>query len=147
MVVEGLKAKKKVRILWISRHKPLPAQLDYLKKKLDDFEIVIHDKPLATAQDAIKLAEKHGADFIVPVLPLSFIMHLVAEAKKKGFVVLRADMENLHNCESQPCPDYNEYTDSILLSRDINTGDIICRHYRFVGFKVLRDIKLIEDPF
>ena len=134
-------------VLWISRHKPLKSQINYLKSKLGNFELIIHDKPLSTAQDAINLAKQHKADYIIPVLPLSFITHLVTEAKRHGFTVLRAEMENIHNCKVQPCPEFNEYTDTIMESRDLNTGQIIYRHFRFKEFVVLKDIKIITEPF
>jgi len=134
-------------LLWISRHKPLPAQILFLKEKLgEDCQIVVYDKSLSTAQDAVNLAKEINADYIVPVLPLSFIMHLVAEAKKYGFTVLRAEMENIHNCDSDNCPEYNPDTDTIMQSRDLNTGQTIYRHFRFREFVVLRDIQIITEP-
>ena len=134
-------------VLWISRHRPLKSQLFYLKQKLGDFKLVIHDKPLSTAENAIELAKKYNADYIIPVLPLSFITHLVTEAKRHGFTVLRAEMDNIHNCKVQPCPEYNPYTDTIMESKDFNTGQKIYRHFRFREFVVLKDIKIITEPF
>jgi len=136
-----------VKVLWISRHKPLPAQLKYLKQKLGDFELIIHDKPLSTAQDAVNLVKQHGAKYIIPVLPLSFIAHLVQEAKKHDFIVLRAEMENIHNCTQHPCPEFNPNTDTIMESRDFNTGQKIYRHFRFKCFVILKDIQIITEPF
>jgi len=136
-----------VKVLWVSRHKPLPTQLQFLKNKLGDFELIIHDKPLSTAQDAVNLVKQHNADFVVPVLPLSFIAHLVTEAKKHGFTVLRAEMDNLHNCNSDDCPEFNPDTDTIMVSRDLNDpSKIIRRHFRFKEFVVLKDIQIITKP-
>ncbi len=136
-------------VLWISRHKPLPVQIQFLKNKLgDDFKLVIHDKPLSTAQDAVNLVKQHNADFVVPVLPLSFIAHLVAEAKKHGFTVLRAEMENIHNCDSDDCPEFNPETDTIMVSRDLNDpSKIIRRHFRFKEFVILKDIQIVTEPW
>jgi len=136
-----------LRVLWISRHEPLRAQLRALEEKLGEYELVQHSEPLGTAEDAIKLAREHRADFIVPVLPMTFIMHLVSEAKKYGFTVLRAEMQNLHNCSQQPCPEYNDETDTIMVSRDLNTGETIYRHFRFEKFVVLKEIKLVTEPW
>ena len=134
-------------VLWISRHKPLPSQIQFLKNKLGDFELVIHDKPLSTASDAVELVKKHNADFVVPVLPLSFIAHLVQEAKKHNFTVLRAEMENIHNCDSDNCPDFNPETDTIMISKDFNDpSKIIRRHFRFKEFVKLKDIQIITEP-
>ena len=136
-----------VKVLWISRHKPLPAQLKYLKQKLGDFELIIHDKPLSTAQDAVNLVKQHGTKYVIPVLPLSFIAHLVQEAKKHDFIILRAEMENIHNCRSENCPEYNPDTDTIMESKDFNTGQKIYRHFRFKEFVILKDIQIITEPF
>jgi len=143
---EDIERRKKV-VLWISRHRPLPAQIDYLRDRIGDFELIQHDKPLSTADDAIKLIKQHNADYVVPVLPLSFIAHLVSEAKKHGFTILRAEMEHIHNCDEQPCPQYNPDTDTVLVSKDYDTGEIFHRHYRFIRFVVLKDIKIITEPF
>lgn len=137
----------KKRVLWISRHKPLPAQIRYLKERIGEFDLIIHSKPLSTARDAVHLAEVHKADYVVPVLPLSFIMHLVEEAKNRDFVVLRADMENLHNCSVVPCPMFDAGRDTIVETRDVSTGKTFYRHFRFRGFKVLKDVVLVEEDF
>jgi hypothetical protein len=143
---------KKVKILWISRHEPLPAQLDFLKLKLGDFELIQHSKPLSTANDATKLIQQFQADYVVPVLPLSFIAHLVQESKKHDFVILRAEMELLHHCSTETpfygysCPDYIKDTDVIMQSKDIQTREIIHRHFRFREFVKLIDIQIITQP-
>jgi len=133
------------KILWISRHKPLPAQIEYLKKKLGDFELIQYPSPLATAQHAVDLVKKVKADYVIPVLPMTFIIHLVQEAKKHKFTVLRAEMETLHNCREYPCPEYNPDTDTIMQSKDLTTGEVIYRHFRFKCFKILKDIVFVEE--
>ncbi len=137
--------KRKKVVLWISRHEPLSAQLAEFKQKLGDFELVQHSKPISTANDAIQLAQQHKADYIVPVLPLSFIAHLVTEAKKHSFTILRAEMD-IHNCSEYPCPDYIKETDTIMQSRDYNTGQTIYRHFRFREFVKLKEIKIVTEP-
>ena len=74
-------------------------------------------------------------------------MHLVHEAKKRNFTVLRANMENIHNCKVYPCPEYNNYTDTIMQSKDFNTGQVIYRHFRFKNFKILKDIVVVEEDW
>jgi len=134
-------------VLWISRHKPLEKQLEMLKEKLGDFELVQHTQPISTAQKAIELAESVKADYIVPVLPMSFVIHLVNEAKKHDYTVLRAEMEMMHNCSEEQCPEFIEETDTIMISKDLTTLDMIRRHFRFREFVILRDIKIITEPF
>lgn len=135
-------------VLWISRHKPLPAQLQYLKQKLGDFKLIMHEKPLNTAKDAVELIKRHNADYVVPVLPLSFIAHLVNESKNEKFTILRAEMENVHNCETDDCPEFDPETDTIMVSRDLNDpSKIIRRHFRFREFRILKDVLIVTEPF
>jgi len=135
------------KVLWISRHRPLPAQLSALSDKLGPFELIRHSEPLSTANDAVKIIKEHNANYVVPVLPLSFITLLVQATKRENFVVLRAEMENLHNCVEHPCPDYNPETDTIMQSKDFTSGETIHRHFRFREFVVLKDIQIITEPF
>jgi 5,10-methylenetetrahydrofolate reductase len=134
-------------VLWISRHKPLPSQVKYLEKKLEAFEIIQYTQPIATAQKAIELAEAVNADYIVPVLPMSFVVHLVNKAKEYNYTVLRSEMELIHNCELENCPEYDEETDVILISKDLSTLEVIKRHVRFKEFVVLKDIKIITEKW
>jgi len=138
---------KKKNVLWISRHKPLPAQLQHMQEKLGDFELIQHTQPISTAQKAIELAESVKADYIIPVLPMSFVIHLVNEAKKYGYVVLRSEMELIHNCELENCPEFIEETDVILTSKDLTTLEVIRRHFRFKEFVLLKDIKIITEKW
>ncbi len=133
-------------VLWLSRHEPLPAQKDYLKSKLGDYKLIVHKKPLNNAEEAVKLAKKYNADYIVPVLPLSFIAYLVDEARKHKMTVLRAEMNLIHNCETTPCPDFHPYTDVIMVSKDFD-GKVIHRHFRFEKFTILKGIKIETEDW
>jgi len=147
MVIECGTELKTKKVLWISRHEPLQAQKKELAEKLGDFELIIHKEPIATAEKAVELAKSVKADYIVPVLPMTFTMHLVTVAKRENFVVLRAEMETIHNCTQTPCPEYNKETDTIMISKDLTTLEVIRRHFRFREFVILRDIKIITEPF
>jgi len=139
-------------VLWLSRHEPLPAQIQFLQQKLGNYMLIQYPHPLSTAQAAIKLIQQFQADYVIPVLPLSFIVHLVQESKKHGFVILRAEMQNIHNCSTEPfygysCPEYNKHTDTIMQSKDFQSGQIIHRHFRFREFVKLVDIIIKTEPF
>lgn len=143
---------EKVTVLWLSRHKPLPSQIAYLKQKLGDFNLVQHSQPISTADQAVQLIKKHNAQYVVPVLPLSFIAHLVTASAREGFTVLRAEMENIHNCSPytgypNSCPDYNPDTDTIMQSKDFSTGETIYRHFRFREFRKLKAIEIVTEPW
>ncbi len=133
-------------VLWMSRHDPLPIQKDTLKKKLGDYKLFVHKQPLSTAEEAIKLAKKYNADYIIPVLPLSFIAYLIDEAKKHNITILRAEMKLIHNCTNIPCPDFDPYTDVIISSKDFN-HNLTHRHFRFEKFSILKAIKIETEDF
>ena len=136
------------KVLWISRHKPLVAQLRALREKLGESELVQHDKPLSTAEDAIKLARQYKADVVIAVLPLSFMAYLADAAAREGFTLLRADMENIHLCSQDPCPEFDPDTDVIMQSRDLNDPEkTIRRHFRFRGFQKLVKVELVTEPW
>jgi hypothetical protein len=90
---------------------------------------------------------KHRADIAIPVLPLSFIKYLINEARRRGFIVVKAEMLNLHNCETQPCVYMDPDRDTIAESKDKVTGKKFYRHFRFVGFEILDDIVIKSRPF
>ncbi|RLI84071.1 hypothetical protein DRP07_02195 [Archaeoglobales archaeon] len=131
-------------ILWLSRHEPLPAQVSALRRKFGEVKIVKYQRPLSTAADAIHLAKECGAEYIIPVLPLSFIAYLVDQASKEGIKIIMAKMKSIHECYQQPCPQFMEDYDTIIESRDYNSGIKIYRHYRFEKFCILEGIKFIE---
>jgi len=134
-------------VLWISRHRPLTTQVKTLEEKLGSIKLIEYAKPVPTAEKVIEIVEQTNASYVIPVLPMSFVIRLVQESKKIGFKVLRAEMELIHHCTTKPCPDYNPNTDSIVESKDFETGNIIYRHYRFKGFKVLKEVKFVEEEF
>jgi len=124
-----------------------------LQQKIPHCTVIQYPHPLSTAQDASKIIQQFQADYVIPVLPLSFIVHLVNEAKKHGYVVLRAEMELLHHCSTETpfygynCPEYTKHTDVIMQSKDMQTGQTIYRHFRFREFVKLVDIIIKTEPF
>jgi len=136
----------KPTVLWLSRHRPLNAQLDELNRKLGEYRMFIHERPLSTADEAIKLAEKHNADYIVPVLPLSFVIRLL-DAARGRYTVLKADMQLIHNCPGMPCSQYDRYRDTIIPTKDYENDRTIFRHFRFRRFLKLVEIREITEEF
>jgi|GEM_PF-923769 hypothetical protein len=140
-------------ILWLSRHEPLPAQIQFLRQKIPHCAVIQYPYPLSTANDAVKLIQQFQADYVIPVLPLSFIAHLVQESKKHSFIILKAEMELLHNCSTETpfhgysCPEYVEHMDVVMQSKDMQTEQTIYRHFRFREFVKLVDIIIKTEPF
>jgi hypothetical protein len=134
-------------VLWISRHRVLPAQEKVLKEKLgDNVTILTYSKPIPTDDFAVQLIKKTHAEIVIPVLPATIVNRLVEKSIEENYKwkVWIPIMELIHNCKEPRCPEYNPETDSIVESRDFDTGELIFRHYRFKKF-VWRKRIIYED--
>jgi len=107
------------KILWLSRHNPLPAQVLELQRLFGDVNITIDDKPLASAEDVVQRME--GYDEVVIVAPLSIISKVIEYGVKPLF----ADMQRIDKVEDK--------------DRDTEVGG---RCYRFIGFKRIVGMKI-----
>jgi len=127
-----------MKVAWVSRHKPLPAQLNELKKKLgDDVEIVQISKTFRDVREVYYDIKSAGAQYAVVVLPLSMIAVL---SQYKDIVWLWAEMEPLHqNCKGELCPEYDPNSDVILEA----VGMI--RHLRFKEFKQILKVEMVTE--
>ncbi len=142
--MKGGSEKEKVKVLWLSRHKPLPIQLDIFYNKLKHFDLIQYDKRVSNADHVMEIIQKYSADILVPVLPQTIISHLLPKCIEKGIKVLRADMELIHECiDGENCRDFDIFKDTCI--KDVNRD--LYRHYRFKTFKVLKEIKIIEEDF
>ena len=78
-----------IRIYWLSRHHPLPAQLDELRRVFgDDTQVVEDNRPFGNATDMLARYERSGCSEMVVVLPESILRRLV----DLGIRPLRAKM-------------------------------------------------------
>lgn len=124
-----------MNVLWLSRHPPLPSQIEALKNKYGKIAIIPYTSYIPTAEFAIELVKKFNANIVVAVLPLSFIAHLSEKQKENNFTLLWAEMELLHRGLKEPCAEYNYKTDSIVEDR----------HFRFKKFKIIRSVEMITE--
>ena len=74
-------------VLWVSRHDPLPVQIQRLKEKLGEFSLIKVSGKIPSAQwlwnNVISGKVKAGFRvYVVPVLPLSFIAELCNLSKQ-----------------------------------------------------------------
>ena len=93
----------------------------------------------------MKIIEEIGAEYVVPILPMSFVMHLVEHANGKKIKVLRPKMRLLHTCDGG-CIEYNPDTDSLVRTVNYRTGEVFYRHYRFEEFTIIKGFKIDEVP-
>lgn len=113
-----------VRIAWLSRHEPLPVQIDTLRAIFGDIEIT---QDARTWGDASAIVERvKGFDEVVIVAPLS----LIAELLRRGLRPIRADMQLM-----PPGTEFDPY-------RDVAEKD---RHYRFMKFSRIVRLELVTE--
>jgi len=123
-----------VKILWLSRHKPLPLQEAWLIERFGVHTRIEQDpNPFSGADDIVQRFEEGEYDEMVVVAPLSVIAQLV----QRGIKPLWAEMQLLHTKPEgeEPCEEYNGDSDTILFGSDYTSGQKIARHFRFVTFK------------
>ena len=129
---------------WVSRHKILPVQREVLRQKLGDVEFVIFDKTYTDAEKLYEQIKSLGIKYAVIVLPYSMTAQLV---QHKDITWLHSDMQPVHNtnekCLGEKCPEFHPETDVILLSNDNKT----IRHLRFMGFRVIKEVRIIFEEF
>jgi len=77
------------RILWLSRHKPLPSQIRELERLFGEVEVVQDPNPFSSADEIKQRFVSGGYDDIVVVAPLSVIQRLT----ELGVKPLWAEME------------------------------------------------------
>ncbi|MEM4454825.1 MAG: hypothetical protein QXT28_08960 [Thermofilaceae archaeon] len=137
--------KEEVRVLWVSRHQPVAAQLDVLKQKLGDVRVIVWQGHAPNAETVLEEALRVGARYIVPVLPLSFIARLAELAPQKGITVLFSRME--------PIASTRDPEEVLRLLREkpgwraaVTYADGVTRVYEFVRFEVVRSVELVTEP-
>jgi len=131
-------------VLWVSRHPPIKAQIETLKKKLGSIKVLQVSGLIPSAEFVAELVKKFNAQYVVPVLPLSFIARLSELARKNGFTLLWAEMEMVKQMNSEPKPnvDYNPENEVFIKGYE-GTYKIM----RFKQFHVIKAVKLELEPW
>lgn len=103
---------KGVRILWVSRHKPLASQVQELRRIFgDDCFIILSPQEYASVKTVLNRFSRHQADEMVLVAPITVYQEVLA----KGIKPLWAHMRRTGGDNS---------------------------HYEFVGFTRVHNIKI-----
>ena len=131
-------------VAWVSRHSPLPTQVEELRRLLGpDVEVVQVNKTYRDAKEVFEDIQRTGASVAVVVLPLSMLAQLLPLAQKVGVEVWMAKMEPLHECGGpEKCPEFNPDMDVWLPLRDQPTG----RHLRFARFERVKRVEVVTEP-
>ena len=136
-------SEKKKRILWVSRHEPIPAELDELKRVLGDY-ILIHYASLVEIReneeesDLIRQIKSFKPHIVIPVLPLSIIKLLVDLKGKHGYEVWEATFETVRVSESD---EHNEY-DEVAVKLHNGKWKIM----KFISFSRIKKVEIEREP-
>jgi hypothetical protein len=114
-----------MKILWLSRHRPLPAQIAELERLFGHAEVTIDPKPFSSAEEIVARFRAGGYDEIVVVAPLSVIARLT----EMGIRPLWAEMKQIPS----PSPDP---------SREVEANG---RWYRFERFRRIVNVQIVFD--
>jgi hypothetical protein len=134
-----------MRVLWVSRHYPLLAQIRELQRIYGaDIEIVQMRGYIPNAEAIVQRAKEVGAEVIVPVLPLSMIAKLTEMQKKDGFTLLFAKMKMV------ACTKNLEEATMIAMEAPerrtiITYGDGFARVFEFERFERIVEVKLVTE--
>lgn len=79
------------RIYWLSRHAPLPAQIEELGRVFGEVALVEDRRPFGTAEEMLGRYRQSGCSEMVVVLPESMLRRLV----EVGLKPLRAKMREV----------------------------------------------------
>ena len=110
------------KVLWLSRHPPLPSQIEELKKVFGSICVVQDSKPFSGADEIIRRFREGKFDEMVVVAPLS----VIAKLTERGIQPLYAEMRQVPKEEAEV----------------IASG----RGYRFVRFRRIKGVKIeFED--
>ena len=144
-IYESVSGMKKTIILWVSRHTPVPIQVRVLEEKLGPIVIYQLAGVVPSAEYVVDKVREIGAEYIVPVLPLSIIARL-AELSRNNFTILLSKMENIATVKSweEAVRIVNEKPDARTLT---TYADGVVRVFEFKQFEKLKEVRLVTEPF
>lgn len=85
------------RIFWVSRHKPLSSQVEWLRERFGEVEIYQDPEPFDSAEDIYARFRRRRYDEMVVVAPLS----VIAKLTELGVRPLWAQMELVDPSEAE----------------------------------------------
>ena len=96
--------KGQTKVLWVSRHPPIPAQIRELDRVFNGTTIYQLTGRIPNAEYIDEVAKTLNIKYIVAVLPLSMIARLTEIAEKRWYRVLWAEMEEIKQIDREPVP-------------------------------------------
>ena len=133
--------RSKVRVAWVSRHPPLKAEIERLKKMFGNVEIVQIRDTFKDAGEVFERVKEAGAEISVVVLPMSMLAQYLPLARKEGIDVWIAKMIGFGEVEGTP-KDFNPVSDVLLPMH----GSSKSRWMRFDNFERVKEVRVITEP-
>lgn len=128
-------------VLWISRHKMLPIQLELLKKKLGAFRLYRLNPKRVSIERILMMIKERDISVVIPIMPLSIVSQLVQASKRMNFIVLKNKViEEDWNGKFDPKCMF------VVRGYDKNGRKVFIKK-RFIGFEVVKDIKYVLRPY
>jgi hypothetical protein len=138
-------ATSRTRVLWVSRHRPLPNQILELERRYGPVEIFKTNCKIPNARFVADLATEVGAPVVVAILPLSFVMELAKLAQERGFTLLIPRMRPVYESPRQD--------DAVRVMQEDLRRRVVTKHadgmYRvleFEGYTVVREVRIVGEP-
>jgi len=131
-----------VIVFWISRHEPLPAQIERLREILGNYELKPIIGRIPNAEYIDRIVTSHDADrkIVIPVLPLSMIAKLVNLGKKHGYEVWWAEMREIRRGSNMTSIPQIDPTRQAILPTDGGWKIV-----EFVRFRRIVDFRIIFE--
>jgi hypothetical protein len=140
----------RVVVLWVSRHEPVPIQLDVLRQKLGDVLVVKLQQAVPNAEYVIQKAKEVGARYIVPVLPLSMIAHLAEQAPRDGITILFSRMRVVAEARKDDHAAlqrlFELYREKPEARTVVEYSDRL-RLFEFERFEVVKKVEVVSEPW
>jgi len=134
-----------VKVLWVSRHKPLKVQLEELKRIFGDYSLKQYSGIVPNAGWLMNYVKTHGYDVVIPVLPLTVVARFTELAE--NVLVLWAEMTVSKQMYRKPEAffDYDPDRETVVASVD-EKGRMLWKVMRFKKFYRLLGVKLELEP-
>jgi len=142
-----IKSDSCIRVFWVSRHDPLPAQILKLKEILGEFSLVKISGTIPTVDHLLDIIKhmKKSKNIIIPVLPLSFIARLCEVRNREGFDIWYAEMKQI--AETKDINEAQRVVNEKPETRTLTTyADGTIKVFEFISFKRIKQVKIeLED--
>lgn len=135
-----------MRVVWASRHKPLPAELHEIKRLFPNAELIYLHAKIPNAEWLLEFTTKVGASAVVAILPLSFLYRFVELANRHNITVVIPKMKELYRGYSlqEAKKLVEEAPDRRVVQQYDASGEVAV--YEFERFERVVRIDVVTEP-